>query len=340
MTAPIYLFTGPEFWDRNDAVENIKSALKKKYSSVDEYLFYLIETPLSQAMTTLMDGSLFSEATCVVIKGAELIKKKDEIQIIESWLESNPSDSTTLILVSDEVAVDSKLEKLISTSNRKKFWEMFEDQKLPWVKNYFSKNGFSIEEEACELILEMIENNKEALKNECSRFFILFQKDHVITAEDVDSIISHNREENAFTLFNRLTDTSDTPQGRLESGLSILQKMRLSKDNSSVLIIAGLSSCFRKLQTWHNMISENPYPDDMTFKVNGFGSKLQQKQYRSASKLWTAGQTAAVLALLSSTDMQIRTSGQLLEDLLLQKMLYEIVIKKGGSSALWEEEDA
>lgn len=336
MAAPIFLYTGPEFGERNEAVEKVKASLKKKFATVDEYLFYLIETSLAQAMTTLMDGSLFSDATCVVIRGAELIKKKEEFQIIEKWLESNPSESNTLILVSDEVSVDAKLDKLVPASNKKKFWEMFEDKKLPWIFDFFRKNGYSIEEDAAELILEMVENNTEALKNECSRFFVLFQKDHKITSEDVDAILSHNREEDAFTLFNRLTDNSDSPQGRLESGLAILQKLRLSKENSSVKILAGLGSCFRKLQTWHKMISENSYPDELTYKVNGFGSKIQQKQYRNAAKIWTSGQAAAILALISSADMEIRAGGALMEDIILQKTLYEIVIKKGGSSAAWE----
>ena len=85
-------------------------------------------------------------------------------------------------------------------------------------------------------------------------------------------------------------------------------------------------------------MAENPYADDFTLKTNGFGAKMMQKQYRNAAKLWTAGQTAAVLALISSTDMQIRNGGTLLEDVILQKALYEIVMKKGGSSASWEEE--
>ena len=39
---------------------------------------------------------------------------------------------------------------------------------------------------------------------------------------------------------------------------------------------------------------------------------------------------AAILSLLASTDMEIRSGGNQLEDILLQKMLYEIVIKKGA----------
>lgn len=316
-SAPIYLYTGPEFGKRNDAVEALRSSHKKQFGVIDEHSFYLLETPFSQVMTILQSGTLFSDGVFIVCKNAELLKKKDEIQMIADWLE-NPEESAVLVLISDEVSVDSKLEKLVPQSNRQKFWEMFDNQKLPWVVDFFRKNGYRIQQNAAQMILDMVENNTQSLKNECSRFFVCFPKEHEITEEDVDSILTHNREETAFTLFNQIADSSENEQQRLEKGLSILQKIRLSKDNSSVMIIAGLSSCFRKLVLWHNE-GESAIP-----------GSLMQKQYRSAAKIWSVGQSTAILAILAATDMEIRSGGAQMEDVLLQKMLYEIIIKKGA----------
>jgi outer membrane protein OmpA-like peptidoglycan-associated protein len=77
---------------------------------------------------------------------------------------------------------------------------MFENEKLPWVTSYFSKNGYRIQQSAAKLVLELIENNTQSLAAECSRFFVLFPKDHEITEDDVESVLTHNREENAFSL--------------------------------------------------------------------------------------------------------------------------------------------
>lgn len=318
MAAPVYLYTGPEFGERNQAVDSVKTALKKKFGAIDEHLFYLIETPFSQVMTILQSGTLFSDGVCIVCKNAELLKKKNDIQMLSSWLESKPEENNVLILISDEISVDAKVDKLVPASNKKKFWEMFDDKKVPWLFDYFKKNGYRIETEACELILEMIENNTQSLKNECSRFFILFPKEHEITVEDVEAVLTHNREENAFTLFNQIADSSESPEKRFENGISILQKIRLSNESSSVMIIAGLTSCFRKLIAWETE-GEAAIP-----------SKLMQKQYRRAAKVWTKGQATAILALMAATDMEIRSNGTVLEDVLLQKMLYEIIIKKGA----------
>lgn len=319
-TLPVYLYTGPEFGQRDDAVEALRAKHKKQFGVIDEHLFYLLDTPFSQVMTILESGTLFSDGVFVVCKSVELLKKKEDIQMLSNWI-SNPVPSAVLVLISDDITVDAKLEKLIPPSNRQKFWEMYEDKKVQWITDYFRKNGYRITGTAISMILEMVENNTQALKNECSRFFVCFPKEHEITSDDVDSILVHNREENAFTLFNEIADPTESVQNRLEKGLEILQKIRLSKENSSVMIIAGLTSCFRKLVLWHN---------EGESAITG---KTMQKQYRNAAKIWSVGQATAILANLATIDMEIRSGGSLMEDVFLQKMIYEIVVKKGASTA-------
>ncbi len=333
--AAVYLYTGPENGEKNDAVQNIRAALKKKFGETEEYSYYASETPVKDFMGILENESLFANAVCVTVKNAETLKKKEDIETITKWVSSSTSESNVLILTSDEISIDTKIEKAIPASNKKIFWEMFENQKVPWIQNFFRKNGYSIQEEAAEDILEMIENNTEALKNECSRFFILFPKGTQITAKDVDSVLSHSREENAFTLFEAMAEEIPEQEKRLEKSLDILQKIRLSKENSSVMIIAGLTSCFRKLLLWHKLRVQGQN-DDFNLKINGFASKKLKTQYSKAANHWTSGQTTAILADLATSDMEIRSSGTLLEDTILQKLIYEIIVKKGATCASYD----
>ena len=77
----------------------------------------------------LQSESLFTPATCVVYKSAELIKKKEDIEYLASWINSvtpnpknkTPRDSAVLILVSDETSIDAKITKLIPKENQKIF---------------------------------------------------------------------------------------------------------------------------------------------------------------------------------------------------------------------------
>lgn len=313
----LYLFTGPELGNRSEATEELRNSVKKQFGNIDEYLFYLLETPFNEIMTILQSGTLFSNGVFIVCKNAELLKKKEDLSMLSSWNE-NAELSTILVLISDDISVDTKLEKLISPSNRKKFWEMFENQKLPWIYDFFRKNGYKIQESAAQLILDMVENNTQSMKNECSRFFSCFPKGTEITEENVESILFNNREETVFSLFASLTNNNDSSQERLQKGLTILQKIRLSKENSSVMIIAGLTSCFRKLVNFHSQ------------GESAIFGKLLQKQYSNAAKIWTLEESTSVLASLASTDMEIRNGANQIEDLLLQRLFYQIVIKKGS----------
>ena len=128
MILPVYLYNGPEFGQRDEAVEAVIKALEKKFGESEQHIYYLNETSIGQVLSVLDNGNLFSSATCVICKNAELLKKKEDIALVEEWIKSvqdSGEESSALIFVSDEISVDSKLDKLIPASNKKQFWEMF-----------------------------------------------------------------------------------------------------------------------------------------------------------------------------------------------------------------------
>lgn len=347
MAVPVYLLTGPELGERNDFAEKIKADVKKKFGSSEDYLFYAADTRIQDVVAQLRTQSMFDPATVIVLRGAEQIKLKDDIALLGEWIASvtpsaqktpgaTPADSSVLILVSDEIAVDSKLEKLIPKENKKIFWELFDDRKEEWVQNFFRKNGYSVDPDAVTTILDMIENNTEALRTECSRFFLCFPKDHRITSADVEQILAHNREESAFTLFDAMADSEVSAQKRFENALLILQKILLTKNNNAVMLIAGLASCFRRLSAWHALHAGGAYVDDITMKQHGFASKSARTQYSKASRVWTKGQTTGIVALLAKSDMEMRAMGNAFTETQLTLMLYEIIVKRGAYVASYE----
>ena len=326
----IYLFTGPEIGEKKEAIETIREAAEKKNGPLDVYTYYASETRVIDVVSQLQNLSLFSGALFIVLKNAELIKGKADIEALSQWTSGAAKESpNTLILVSDENSIEKKIEQLFPASHKKIFWEMFENRKPQWVQGFFKKNGYSVSPEAVEQILEMVENDTETLKSECSRFFYCFEKDHTISTEDVDKILSHNREENGFTLFNAMSDTTRSPVQRFESSLEILQKIRLSKDSSGVSLILSLSYSFRQLRTWHGLFANGAAPTDVQLKAAGFSSSKLKDKMKNASKIWSAGTVASILALLADTDMKIRESGSALEDTFLTMMIYSIVVKNG-----------
>ena len=323
----IYLFTGPEAGEKNEAIAAIKAAAQKKNGTLDDYRYFASDVRVADVVAQLQNVGLFSSAVFIVLRNAELIKTKDDLELLASWAKSGDA-ANTLILVSDENSVDKKLESLVPSNHKKVFWEMFENRKEQWLISFFKKNGFSIEPDAVSEILEMIENNTESLKNECSRFFYCYEKGAKITVSDVDKILSHNREESAFTLFEAMAD-------KTKNALEILNKIRVSRENNGVMIIAGLTYCFRQLRGLLNLTAGRPV-DETVLKQAGIFGKKNQEKYKSAASVWNAGQVASIIALLASTDMNIRESGSAFEDTSLVLLIHSIVMKNGIFPAEYE----
>ena len=76
MSAPIYLYTGPEAGEKNDQILALKEELHKKMGSSDDFVYYGTDLNMSDVVAQLMTESLFIPATFVTIRNAELVKDK------------------------------------------------------------------------------------------------------------------------------------------------------------------------------------------------------------------------------------------------------------------------
>lgn len=335
-TAQVFLFTGPETGEKDDAIGALKAAALKRNGTLELHKYYAADTRAEDVVSLLRNASLFSPALFVILRGAELLRAKSDIDLLVSWIRASSGSPNTLVLTSEETSVDKRLESAIPDGQKRIFWEMFESRKPQWVESFFRKNGYSITTGAVDAILEMVENNTESLRNECSRFFYCFEKGAVISEDDVENLLSHNKEESAFTLFDAMADSSKSPAQRLEASLDILQKIRSTKDSNSVALIAGLSYCFRQLGLWHSLHAASQSVSEETLRAKGFYSKRNREKYGRAARVWRAGDAHSALSLLSHTDMSIRKTGAAFEETLLVMLIYSIVMKSGHSCAEYE----
>ena len=322
MAIPLWLFTGPELGERNEALATLRRTIEKKYGQLDNHLFYASDTSLSTILDTIRNGSLFAEARFAVVKNAEAIKKKEDIQALSQWAGQTANDGAFLVLISDEIGIDKKIEALVPKDHKRIFWELFDNKKQDWIRRFFAQSNIRIASDAVTVLLELVENNTESLKTACAHISLFFESGAVLTAETVERLLAHNKEESAFTLFDALC------KNNFEYALNIRQKLTLSKESSPVQLLAGLTYCFRRLRDWC-VLTRNGVPDDFSLKKAGFTSKKAIEQYRQAGQRWNVQAVRHIIALLNKTDMQIRATGQELSTVLLDSCLYCIVKKQG-----------
>lgn len=324
----VFLLLGPEQGEKAREVKRIRELAAKDAAGteVEEHRFYAFETPVQEALSLLRSGSLFAGHTLVIIHGVEQIKRKEDLDLLEGYL-ANPSESGTLVLVSDEFRIrDARSKKdwtrRIPEDNRKIFWEMFENQKRDWLNTFFRRRHVEAEEDAVELILELVDNNTLDLKRAAGRLALFVGEGGRLTADEVETYLYHSKEENVFTLFRAIAERD------LESALELLRKLLLSSDNSPQSILAGLLWQLRKLHSLATLTGRNYSLDEACHSLNIRG-KRNQRLYAAALDAYSSEAIERILRRTTDTDAQLRAFGSRAHELLLDRLVYVIVVNDG-----------
>ncbi|MCL2320360.1 MAG: DNA polymerase III subunit delta, partial [Treponema sp.] len=273
-----WLFLGPEIGEKEAAVNELRKTLSPD-GQMEETVYYAGETPVSVMVTAMLNGSLFADKRLFFIKCAEGLKK-EEAALLSSYIAS-PADDTFLVLISEETSIARELENHIPQSNRRVFWELSDSRKSAWVQTFFRQEGFKISPEGVETILELVENNTAALKQECSRLILFLARSQdrgssEITGEEAERWLSHTREESAFTLFSRIA-AGDFSRCLESARVLIAAKV------SPVVIFAGLASCFKKLISYLALTGAG-VTDEQEFRKIGVYAAGAKRDYGAAGR--------------------------------------------------------
>jgi DNA polymerase-3 subunit delta len=315
-----YIFLGPEIGKKQDEIGQIRKKLSET-GAYEETVFYSGETPISDIVNIIQNHSLFAQSRLFIIKNAEQIKKKDEINAVAACMKEleagdSASQCDAMILVSDEFKLSAGLDDACLRENRKVFYEMFEKEKNAWVRSFFRRAGLDIDPSGVDAILEMVENNTDAMQRECSRLVFFLPKDRPARAEDVEQWLFHSREESAFTLFARIA------AGDKSKAIESLHTLPAAKE-SPIGILAGLSWSLRKLRDYLTLC-ENGEPDNFELKKIGL-SAVTKNNYAAAAHRYNKTDVEKCLALTAEYDILTRASGQALEETLMDVYLLKIM---------------
>ncbi|MDR0908524.1 MAG: DNA polymerase III subunit delta [Spirochaetaceae bacterium] len=287
-----YIYLGPEFGRKQDAI----TALKKNFNPpAEENIYYAGEDSPGEIVSALQNGSLFASSRIFLVKQAENIKKKDEVNAFAAYMQ-NPQDDTVLVLISDETRIDKTLE---GSGTKEVFYEMFENQKTSWVAGFFRREGWTITPDAINAVLELVPNNTEALSQACNNLMLFLDKTKPISAAEVETWLSHSKQEDAFSLFAPLA------AGDLSKSIEIMRSL-LASGETPQSIIPGLSWCYRRLR-------------DKGYQQS---PPLQRKNYDNAANRGVSAEKC--LALLAKYDVATRSSGSPFQQILMDRLILKL----------------
>ena len=314
-----WLFLGPEIGEKKAAIDEIKKKLSLREPlsppDLEEASYYAGETPVPVMVSSMQNGSLFSDSRLFYIKCAEGIKKKEDIDLLASYIASH-AKGAYLILISEETGVARGLEAAVPPNCKRIFWELQDHRKSEWVASFFNSEGFKISPEGIDTILELVENNTAALKQECWRLTLFLDKTREITGDDAERWLSHTRQESAFTLFSRMA------AGDLSRSLECIRMLLAAKETPPG-IFAALASCFRKL-IGYLALKEAGVNDEWEYKKIGVSSPGAKRDYASAGRRYNSAGAETCLALTAEYDLLLRSSSSFPVQILMDQYLYKI----------------
>jgi DNA polymerase-3 subunit delta len=317
----LYLLLGPEEGEKDAFVRRLLERIAKERGGPPEvHRYYPFETDLSEVLALLANGSLFASFRVAVYHNAEELKSKQEVELLAGYA-AQPSPDTALLLLSAEVArMDKRIERLVAKEQKVIFWELFESQKQGWVNNFFRSRGMSIEPEAVDFLLDMVENNTRELQAICERLALFFGKGARVGYAEVERLLYHSKEENGFTLFERLAARA------LPDCLEVLSKILLSRDSDAVALLALLAAQVRTLFAFARLLRANYTVEEAAERLNIRGKRVLQT-YAGASKRYSLEELGRILRLTALFDHRARSLKAALHPALMQLYLYYAVVR-------------
>lgn len=259
--APVYFLFGSELYLRDIAAKTISdlALADSQLREFNETEFSLVGgsdqlgTALAAAdQLPMMSGRRVIRILDVRITatGAKETVKEDDVPSLERYL-TNPSPSTVLILLGDEVDKRKKSAKLLLEKAVAVEFESLDDaDAIKWLSSKIRDEGFSADETALRMLVSYAGHDLRLLNSEASKVMTASLPDKVVTAKLIEDLVSPSRELSNFDLVDFIL------AGNRSRSLQTVRKI-LDDGGEPLMIIGLLSSNFQRLMTAKEMIRNN-----------------------------------------------------------------------------------
>lgn len=317
---PTYLLLGPEEGQKSEFIESLRVQLRTAHPNlVEEYKYRADDKTVSDLLSLIQNGSLFSEALFVLYADVDLLRKED-VKTLAAYIR-DPNPNCLLVLTSLAIKVDELLLGAIPKDGQKIFYELFESQRRGWLINYFRNQGCPLSEDAADFFIEMVGNTTDQLRAEADRVLLFVEKGTTLNLQFLEEYLQHQREESPFTLFHALLER------RLDASLEILDKISLSGEGQLTGLMILLT---RQWRTFYQYISmrEKGAPEDTCFQNLKIFVRRQKDSYKKASQSFSVHDCERIYRLTQEFDLAVRQAGATEKKVYLEYYLY-LVHSKG-----------
>lgn len=308
--SPVYFLFGSESFLRDVAAKTISdlALADSQLREFNETEFSLSSGPdqLASALAAADQLPMMSERRVIRITnvritatGAKETVKEDDLPGLERYLK-NPSPSTVLIFLADEVDKRRKSTKLITEhAAAVEFETLDETDALKWIAGKFKEEGFQADEVALRTLVSFVGYDLRLLFNESVKVMTASLPEKVVTRELVEKLVSPSRELSNFELVDFILAKSKA------RSLETVRKI-LDDGGEPLMIIGLLSNNFQRLMLAKEMIRNGIDKGEISRTLRLPYRK--QDEFLGTARRVPYERLTRIMRRLADTDLAIKTS--------------------------------
>jgi DNA polymerase-3 subunit delta len=252
--APIYILYGDEPFFI-DSISNYieKNALDEAERGFNQMVMYGKECKMSEVVENAKRFPMMADHQVIIVKEAQHLSR--EWAALEGYA-AQPQPSTILVFNYKYKKPDMRLKVFKDLKKYAVLMEskpLYENQVPAWINQLVTTQGFKIEPNACQMLVEYIGNDLSRIQNEMGKLAINLAPRSLITPLVIEENIGISKDYNNFELRKAL-GARDT-QKVFKIAAYFAQN---DKDNPIVVTSGTLYAMFTQLLKVHALNSQNP----------------------------------------------------------------------------------
>lgn len=318
---PVYFLHGTEsyFIDAiaDELEANVLGAAEKAFN---QSIFYGKEIDARTLIDTCYRYPMMSPYQVVIVKEAQEMKTLNDLA---NYVEK-PVQTTILVLChkhkkfSLSSGLGKSLKKAALVFEAK---SLYDNQVPDWIQHYLKEKKRNIQSEAANLVGEYLGTELSKITNELEKLVINLPEGTTITAKHIEEYIGISKDYNIFELQKALGTRDIFKATRI-----VIYFNSNPKKNPLVLVISSLYGFFSKLLM---LYAVPKLSDDEVVKTLELRSAYFLKDYRQATKYYSAAKVATIIGILREYDLKSKgidfNSTNTDEGELLREMIWKIL---------------
>lgn len=225
--------------------------------------------------------------------------KEEHEPILRAYLE-NPSPTSTVIFVADDLNGVKKMAKLLRAQAGAVEFSILDDEELAKVaRRGFSDNGIKIDESALRYLVSIVGPNVRRLTTEVEKLSAAAMPEAVVNADLIEALVPNTREVTNFALTDQIVRKNKA------RALSVLHKI-LDDGAEPVMLLGLISYNFRRLLMVADMMSRGMDRREVARVMNLRYS--DQEDFLKAARQIGAHKLAHALKRIAETDIALKSS--------------------------------